>query len=233
MAATGGGSKIQIQVKNAAWDAITRTFAVTGTQSGFNIGDALDTNASVGLIGLTDASGFGTNTKAWPPYCNDPSMNCMAAGPFTMADLQDDDKDGKPAITATPLNNSTYALPPTSAIFSQVADEVYIVSRNEIAIMGMHTTDCTHGSGTAKITLFDNHVVGCHVTSLHGTAGPCSSPQVSFLDQNRTIYGYDMTSGDVISASHSVTGQVSTVQLPAGSKCSDARAAFGSTFAQP
>jgi hypothetical protein len=233
MAATGGGTKIQIQVKNAVWDAITRTFAVTGTQSGFNIGDSLDTNDSVGIIGLTDASGYGTPTKTWPPYCNDPSMNCAMAGPFMVSDLQDDDKDSKPGITATPLNNSTYALPPTSALFAQVADEVYIVSRNEIAIKGMHATDCTHGTGTATISLFDNHVVGCHVTSLHGTAGPCSSPQVSFLDQNRTIYGFDQNMGDVISKSHTVSGMVQTVQIPTGSNCAAARAAFGSTFAQP
>ena len=55
---------------------------------------------------------------------------------------------------------------------------------------------------------------------------------MSFLDQNRTIYGYDQTSGDVISASHPVMGTVTTVQLPAGSKCSDARAAFG-TYVRP
>jgi hypothetical protein len=225
MLATGGGMKIQIQVKNSVWDAISRTFPVTGTQSGFNIGDSLDTNASVGLLGLVDA----WNTKTWPPYC---TTGCTPAGPFMMSDLQDDDHDNNPGITATPLNNSTYALPPTAAIYSQVADQVYIVSRNEIAIMGMHTTDCTHGSGMAKITLFDNHVVGCHVTSLHGTAGPCNSSQVSFLDQNRTIYGYDQNSGSIISSSHAVMGTAQTVQLPAGSKCSDARAAFGSTFSQ-
>jgi hypothetical protein len=240
MAATGGGSKIQIQVKNAAWDAIKRTFPVTGTQSGFNIGDSLDTNASIGLLGLTDASGYGTASKAWPPYCNDPSVDCSMAGSFMASDLQDDDKDNKPAITATPLNNSTYALPPTKALFAPVANEVYIVSRNEIAIKGMHATDCTHGTGTATISLFDNHVVGCTTVCPSGLLGcstgttpqKCTSAQISFLDQNRTIYGYDQNMGDVISSSHTVTGMVQTVQLPTGSNCAAARAAFGSTFAQ-
>jgi hypothetical protein len=229
MLATGGGSKILIQVPNATWDKITRTFPVTGTQSGFNPCDTLDTAASVGLLGLTNASGYGSDTKAWPPACT--AGMCTPAGSFTAADLQDDDGDGNPGITALPSTASGYALPPTSDVFAQVADQVYIVSRNEITLMGMHTgPGCNQGTGTAVISLFDNHVVGCHVTSLHGTAGPCSDSQVNFLDVNRTIYGYDMTAGDVASTAHPIMGTVTTVQIAAGAKCSDARAAFSPTF---
>jgi len=228
-AAAGGAdkTKVQIQVLNTTWDKITRTFPVTGTQSGFNIGDTLDTSPSIGLLGLTNASGYNVNTKAWPPTC---TTGCTPAGSFMMAQLQDDDNDTKPAITANPSQASGYALPPTANILSQVADEVYIVSRNEIALNGMHAVDCYHGTGTAKITLFDNHVVGCHVTSLHGTAGACSTDQVSFLDTNRTIYGYDTTAGHVASPSNPIMGTVSTVQVPADATCAMARAAFSPTF---
>jgi hypothetical protein len=191
---------------------------------------------STGLLGLTDASGYGDPTKAWPPICS--SSSCLPAGSFTMADTQDDDGDGNVGITATPLSTGGYALPPTTTIFAPVANAVYIVSRNTIQLNGMHAVDCTHGTGTAKITAFDNHVIGCTTICPSGlgtcttgsTPQKCTSAQVNFLDTNRTIYGYDMTAGDLASTSHPISGTVSTVQLAAGSKCSDARAAFAPTF---
>ncbi len=99
--------------------------------------------------------------------------------------------------------------------------------------MGMHGTDCTHGSGTAKISLFDNHVIGCTTVCPTGLVGcttgttpqKCSSDQVGFLDANRTIYGYDQTAGHTATPSHPIMGTVSTVQIAAGSSCAVARAA--------
>jgi hypothetical protein len=246
MMATGGGTKLNIQIgpgtgidnpMNTTWDKITRTFPVSGTLAGWNTGDMQTVAPSLGLLGLTDTAmstgmnpgKYSVDTTAWPPYC---ANNCTPAGSFTMADLSDDDGDGKPGITAYPSTDSGYALPPTTSLFAEVADEVYIVSRNEIAISGK-STDCVNGkgTGTATITLFDNHVVGCHATNPmgqnFGTPGPCTSSQVSFLDLNRTIYGYDMTMGDSISKAHPVTTtNVSVVRLPATAKCSDVRAAL-------
>ncbi|MGH7735152.1 MAG: hypothetical protein ACREOE_16060, partial [Gemmatimonadales bacterium] len=99
------------------------------------------------------------------------------------------------------------------------ADQVYIVSRQQFALSGIRT-DCTKGSGTASITLFDNHVVGCHLKS--GSA--CASADVQFLDQNRPIYAdknnkaFGPTSG--------TNGTVDVYQFPQGMtpKCSDVRA---------
>jgi hypothetical protein len=104
--------------------------------------------------------------------------------------------------------------------------------------MGMHAVDCTHGTGTASITSFDNHVVGCTTVCPSGLLGcntgmteqPCTTDQVGFLDQNRTIYGYDMNSGDTASAAHPISGTVSTVQLADNASCAMARAAFSPTF---
>jgi len=236
MLATGNGTKILIQVPNATWDKITRTFAVTGTQTGFNIGDKLDTMASTGLLGLADSSGYGDPTKAWPPVCS--ATGCLPAGSFMSGDLQDDDGDGNPGITAVPASTNGYALPPTTTVFAPVANAVYIVSRNTIQLSGMHALDCTHGTGTASITSFDNHVVGCTTVcpmnligcNTGNTPQKCTSMQVNFLDTNRTIYGYDMNANDLASTSHPISGTVSTVQLAPGSKCSDARAAYAPTF---
>jgi hypothetical protein len=55
-----------------------------------------------------------------------------------------------------------------------------VVSRLRFAFNAVLST-CSQGAGTASITLYDNHVVGCHISG--GAA--CTSAQVQFLDQNR------------------------------------------------
>ncbi len=225
-------TKVSIAFNNSEWDtAIKRTFATSGTQTGWNPGDTLDTNSTLGILGLTDASFGGASPAAWPAIC---ASNCTpaaawaagdAAGSFTAGQVVDDDGDGFPGITANPLSNSNYSLPPTSITAFQVpplADKVYIVSRNQLALSGMRMSSCTGGSGTASITLFDNHVVGCHSTAGAGQpAGPCTSAQVSFLDQNRTIYGPDAT--HVASMSTPISGTVTVEQLPSSATCAMVR----------
>ncbi len=244
MTATGGGTKIQIQILNSTWDKVSRTFNVTGTEDGWNIGDTQDTNPAVALIGLTSSSTYASDTQAWPAVCatgkcaSSPPVTCMGgtcsgtyAGSFPGSMVTDDDGDGFPGVTANPRTSNGYVLPPTADLFAASADQVYIVSRNEIAISGKRMTDCTHQTGTASVTLFDNHVVGCHTaaytskaTGMHPAAA-CTSDEVGFLDTNRTIYGYDDTAGDSISKAHPVVGTSETVELAAGAKCSDVRAA--------
>jgi hypothetical protein len=235
--AAGGGSKVLIQVSNATWNVINRTFATTGTETGFNIGDSFDLTPSVFLLGLTNASGYGSDTKAWPPQC---TTSCIPAGSFAMADIQDDDFDSNPGITAVPSSTNGYTLPPTASVLAAVASEVYMVFRTEVALTGMHAIDCAQATGTASITLFDNHVVGCKTICPSGGGGPgcttgttpqaCTSSQAAFLDETRTIYGYDQSAGDVPSSSHPIVGSFRSIRLPAGAICADARAAFSPTF---
>jgi len=213
--------KVKIQVNNSTWDKITRTFKVTGSQGGWNPGDKLNTDAALGLVGLKD-SAWGDNTKAWPAVC---TANCAGPannGAFVAADTSDDDMDSHPGFTANPLSNSMYTYPPTTITAFSVpplADEVYLASRNEIAVSTTRKTDCTHASGTAKITRFDNHVVGCHIKS---PAGACDSGAVSFLDQNRTLYGPDANTR--ASTSSPIMGTAVIQQLPASATCADVRA---------
>jgi len=164
-------------------------------------------------------SAWGDNTKAWPPVCS----TCTGAnnGSFASGDTSDDDGDSKPGFTANPVSNSSYTLPPTTVMLFSIpplADEVYLASRNEIAVNTVRKTDCTHASGTAKITLFDNHVIGCHVAG----KSTCDSGAVSFLDQNRTLYGPD--ENNRASASMPIMGTAVIQQLPASATCADVRA---------
>ena len=225
---TSSGTKVQLPVSNATWDQITRTFAVAGTQAGLDPNDALNVSPWVSLFGLTSASGYGSDATAWPAACA--TGTCTPAGSFTAASLQDDDNDSFAGITVLPSTATGYTLPATSTVFSQLADRLYIVFRTEVALTETRVS-CTASSGTATVSLFDSHVVGCHVTAgSSSAAGPCSSDQVQFLDDTRTVYGFDSSSGDVISKAHPVVGTAATISLAAGATCAQARAAFSPTF---
>jgi hypothetical protein len=224
-------TNVQIQFNTSEWDTdITRTFPLSGTQTGWNPGDTLTTTPSLGVLGLTNTAGGAS--VSWPPYC---ASNCACTGTgtgssaaftgtcgaFAGSDITDDDGDGLPGITASPLNNSMFSLPPTTVTLFSVpplADKVYIVSRNQIALSGMRMSSCTEGSGTSTISLFDNHVVGCHVAS---PAAACTSAQVSFLDQNRTIYGPN--ANNVASSSSPIMGTVTIRQMSPTATCDEVR----------
>jgi hypothetical protein len=225
-------TNVQIQFNDSEWDTdITRSFNLSGTQTGWNPGSTLTTTPSLGVIGLTNTAGAAS--VSWPAYC---ANNCACnvsttkgsgatftgtCGAFAGSDITDDDGDGKPGITANPLNNTMYSLPPTTVTLFSVpplADEVYIVTRNQLALSGMRMNSCTEGSGSATVSLFDNHVVGCHVSS---PAAECTSAQVSFLDQNRTIYGPN--ANNVASSSAPITGTVTIRQMSSTATCAEVR----------
>jgi len=228
-------TKVQIHILPATFDKITRTFPTSGMQTSWNPGGTITTTPALGLLGLSATGTFQMASTAWPAYCasNCTGITCPTpgtagdacsgsmGGSFTGAEITDDDGDGFPGITANPTSNSSYTLPPTTvSLFAipPLADQVYIVSRNQLSISGMRMSDCNHGTGTATITLFDNHVVGCHVAN---PAAACTSAQVSFLDQNRTIYGPN--ANNVASSSMPIMGTATISQLAAGATCADAR----------
>jgi hypothetical protein len=228
------GTKVQIKITDATWDSITRTFAVAGSQTGWNIGSTLTTNPALGLLGLAQSSSYEMAATAWPQISGCPN-GCTPAGSFKSTDLSDDDGDNNPGITANPLADPctgsgacTYSLPPTTIMafaIPPLADQVYIASRNEIGLTGMRMSSCTDGTGTATIARFDNHVVGCHIKG----GSVCTSDQVSFLDDNRTIYGpqpVPASCGNTCIATDStpITGTVKVKQVAANATCADVRA---------
>jgi hypothetical protein len=223
---SGQTVKVQITLPYASvWKNVTRTFTTSGTQSGFEVGDSENTNAVVGMVGLAQTSSYLMDSTAWPINC--PATGCTGSDWFPASAIVDDDNDGKPGITAVPSTTNGYTQPPTNAVCGQPSDKIYIVSRNEIQVTGMRMT-CGTGTGTATLKLFDNHVVGCHVADIaaHGvcpaaTAADCSASEIAFLDDNRTIYGYDQTAGDTFSPSHPATGTATIVSLKSGATCSD------------
>jgi hypothetical protein len=164
-----GGKKVLIEVAESVWDApsipITKA---SGKQSGFASGSSVEFSY-VSQLGVKLA---------------DPMMAWPASG----ADLEtfDLEGDGASGYTATPRSGGGYVLPPTAVGLggsAPAADKVYLVSRQGMTLKGKRTA-CDAHSGTAEVSAFDNHVVGCHIKD----GKDCDEGQVDFVDQNRMRY---------------------------------------------
>ncbi len=193
------------------------TFTTNGTQGGFSVGSSISIPPAVGILGLSKTSSFANLSTAWPA----PSQQDTTAGTwpqFMSSNLSDDDGDGNPGITIDSSNTSPYSYVPASLGYSVAyADQVYIVSRNEIGLTGT-VTSCGHSAGTAQVKYFENHVVGCH-DGPNSTGPNCEQTSGiivggGFIDANRTIY----VPG---------TATYTAVEIPAGSTCATARAMSG------
>jgi len=220
-----GGMKIQIAITDATFDAIARTFPISGTQG--PPGGMYSEQPQLGGLGLVDGSAYLSLSMpmAWPPDCAMMGSTCNSIGSFMMSDLQDDDHDNNQGITATPSSMSPYVLPPTAMIGGNSADKVYIVLRQELQLTGTRSADGMSTTGTAILSLFDNHVVGCHTT----VPANCTSDEASFVDMNRIKYttqaDYTMTNPPAISATKQVMGTFTSQQISNGASCSDVRTA--------
>jgi hypothetical protein len=164
-----GGDKILIEVEESVWDAesIPITMA-SGKQSGVDVGSDVEFSY-VSLLGATMADPSG----AWPE----------AGADMDAVDLEG---DGSKGYTATPRKGGGFVLPPTSLGLggsAPSADKVYLVSRQAMTLKGKRSA-CDAHSGTATVTSFDNHVVGCHISG----GAECNASQAEFVDSNRMKY---------------------------------------------
>jgi hypothetical protein len=194
------GGKVLPEFPASVWDAAQMpTFVSHGTISGWDPGSTINFDPTVGLVGVT-----ATNPgAAWPDKYDGLSGDGFA--------VPDQDGDGAPAITAIPKNDGAYTRPPTGlGLFGSAptVDKLYIASRTVIALTGSFST-CTEQSGTANVTAFDSHVVGCHVNG----GDNCQPGQIDFVDQGRTKY--------------TVTGATfASKKVADDAKCADIRAAL-------
>jgi hypothetical protein len=176
-----GGMKVQIEVPPSVWAQPSMpTFPSTGMTAGWTPPAAYTIDPVVGIIGLSLPASTNAATYMWPSS----SWSFPQGTTFP-----DHDGDMNPGITATPRNGNGYVFPPTAIGLGNApaADQVYIVSRNNIALSGKWTS-CSDVSGAAMVTLFDNHVVGCHIKGGSTCTTNATNTQADFLDQNRTIY---------------------------------------------
>jgi hypothetical protein len=169
LSAIAGGGKTLIEIPNATWDLPSMPkVPANATLSGWSAGSKFVTQSAAGLVGLTM-----TDPKAaWP-----------SKGSMIMT--ADHDSDKKAGITGIPKADGGFLRAPTSILgqAGAVADQVYLVTRTTMSLEGAMTS-CNEHSGIAKVTFFDNHVVGCHVYN----GAECDASQADFIDTNRTIY---------------------------------------------
>jgi hypothetical protein len=193
--AVAGGSQVQVQIPDAVWDAPSiPKFHSHGMVSGFAAGSTINIDPTVALVGLTLADPM----AAWPMS-------------YTGITTADSDGDGKPGITAMPRSGNGFVLPPTSLGLggsAPAADMIDLASRTIVSLSGS-ISSCSDFGGSASVTAFDSHVVGCHVRG--GT--DCTASQTDFVDQSRTSY--------------MITSATFTAKrLADGATCADARAAL-------
>ena len=161
-----GGGKVQPEFPPAAWEnAAMPTFTGAGMQSSFDVNSKINLSATPALVGLTMTD----PNAAWP-----------AASAIQGADSDGDTHLG---ITAVPKNGGGYSLPPTSLLQTKHADQLYIASRTTTSLNGVRDT-CDSAKGTATVSAFDSHVIGCHIAG----GGDCAAGDAQFVDQNRTVF---------------------------------------------
>jgi hypothetical protein len=192
MTSFAGGKKVLPEILDSAWQSPQMPkFAGTSMRSG----GTRTVESGVALLGLT-------------------MTNPSAAWPDAMTDITGVDHDGDTnlGVTAVPRDGDGFAPPPTSFSQDKFADKLYLATRN---VMTM--TDTAVGcpetyTGTANVTKFDSHVIGCHVKD----EGECTSSEAQFVDVNRTVYDV----GDATFTTKVVSGTAT---------CADVRAALPAT----
>jgi hypothetical protein len=231
------------QIASSTFDSVTRTSALSGTQ-GFGAGSTIAAADFVQLLGISGSGSYATATAAWPAACPTTSTTCSGgtcsggsctgnAGAFAGASVSDDDNDGWPGVTAVPITGASGACTGTCSYYDpplavggvgeSLADQVYVVQRNRISFSVTRAADCSTAAGHAHVTLFDNHVVGCHVAG----GGQCTSANVGFLDQNRALY-VDGSGNAFMASSPTNNATAQVYQFPQGSApgCAQVRAAL-------
>jgi hypothetical protein len=195
-----GGYKIQPLFPDSLWDSSAMpSFTVAGTHGGFGGGASVKLDKAAVLIGATMAD---PANGAWPQSGTDLTV-------------VDHDGNGKAGVDATSRTGGEFRMPPANveALSSMgasgvFADVIYLAFRVVTAIDGTRQ-GCDRVTGTATLSHFDNHVVGCHASA----GRECEAAEVSLLDLGRSIF-------QVSSATFEM------VHLPDGATCADVRAAL-------
>jgi hypothetical protein len=164
--AIAGSKKILPEIPDNAWDSTSMpTFTGTATRKG----GVLTVSPGVALIGLT----LDVPTGPWPAVSGVVGI--------------DHDGDGALGLTAIPREGGEFVTPPTSIAQITRADKLYLAIRNIMTLTSMVDGCLDSYSGTANVTNFESHIIGCHVKG----GGECTTTQRDFVDSNRTIYNVD------------------------------------------
>jgi hypothetical protein len=160
----GGGYSVLPEIPDATWDvAAMPTFTGLATRT---LGGGLQVSPGVALVGLSMAD----------PLAPWPSANGVVG--------LDHDADGNLGITALPRQGGGFTAPPTSISQSTRVDKLFLAIRTVMTLRSESAGCPESDQGTADVTMFDSHVIGCHVAG----GSDCSVAERDFVDANRTVY---------------------------------------------
>jgi hypothetical protein len=176
------------------WEAASMPkFSSRGSLQGWSVGSMFNIDGTIALVGMK----MDNPMAAWPSS-------------YTGIMALDADDDGKPGFTAVPKSGGGFVQPPTGLGIlgsAPTAERVYLASRTIVSLAGK-LTGCEDLAGTANVTHFDSHVVGCQARG-----ADCTPNQVDFVDQSRTMY--KINSATFVAK-----------RIPDNASCADARAAL-------
>jgi hypothetical protein len=186
--AIAGSEKILPEMPDATWDAASMP-KFTGSLT--KNGNTVTIDPGVALVGLSMSN----------PLASWPSATSITG--------VDHDSDGNLGVTAIPKTTSGFSAPPTEITKTHRADKLYLAIRNVMTLSSTFEGCPETTTGTANVTNFENHVIGCHVKG----GGECDSTQASFVDTNRTVF---------------ILGSAtfSSTRISAAASCADVRAAL-------
>jgi hypothetical protein len=136
--------------------------------------------------------------------------------------LRDDDNDGNPGITVSPVVGNGYYQPPANLITGDLAKLVYIATRTVSALSG-RILNCNHIEADVTIQTvnnkpgIDSSVVGCLRTgnAANGVPpGPCAPDEAAFIDGARPQF------------TPKGPGKMTIVRVTETTTCGDVRSRF-------
>ncbi len=194
----GGNEPYGLTFPNALFDhapPYLPTVNTTVTLGGSSPGSMYSVPAVAFLVGLSMTN---PTTDAWP---STPEM-------VTGVDM---DQDTKAGVTVPYKSGGTYDLVPLNISKSARSDKAYLAARFASSFSGtIAAPGCTSITGTATVTHFDTHVIGCDVS---GGGGDCNSTQSDFADSNKPAYAVG-------------SATISLAKIANSATCSDVRGAL-------
>jgi len=158
-----GNEKLMPEIPNASWD---KPSMPEFTGSSTKTGNSVVASTGVALVGLTMTN----PTATWPTR-----TGIMGV---------DHDSDTFPGLAAIPKTTDGYSAVPLDINRSKRADRVDLAIRTVMTLSSTVEGCPENYSGTANVSKFENHIIGCHVKG----GGECNDTQKKFVDDNRTVY---------------------------------------------
>jgi len=161
--AIAGSEKLQPLIADEVWEKPSMPkFNGTATKTG----NMVSANPGIALVGLKLSDPAAT----WPAVANVMGV--------------DHDGDAHPGIAGGSKTTDGFKAVPVDINRSKRTDRLDLATRATMTLSAAVDGCPETYTGTAMVTQFDNHIIGCHIQG----GGECDTTQRNFVDSNRTVY---------------------------------------------